>query len=224
VAKHSPLLVMLQLVDPNELFGAQESSSITLLLMLADLTDPFDYSTHVNQLILAKQLVEHGANVNAASSVQEMTPLHRACYASNVTNLEFVELLLEAGADPNAQDHLGNTPLMYTTTDAPGAAKFLLNWPTTDASITNRSGQSFLAWVRSTITDFSNKVVLPDNPGRVKHQFQLQQWRGIEEMLVEREATDTGITTLVYRVSSMHWSRDVVFLTTALAWLDHFSD
>ena len=46
----------------------------------------------------------------------------------NVTNLDFVELLLETGADPNAQDHLGLTPLMCTIEVAPGAAKFLLNW------------------------------------------------------------------------------------------------
>jgi hypothetical protein len=61
---NSPLLVMLQLVDPNEVFGAL-GLSILPLYMLADLADPFDYSTHVNQLILAKQLIEHGANVNA---------------------------------------------------------------------------------------------------------------------------------------------------------------
>jgi hypothetical protein len=48
-----------------------------------------------------------------------------------VTNLDFVELLLKKGADPNSQDHLGGTPLTFTKKFAPGAAKFLLNWPTT---------------------------------------------------------------------------------------------
>jgi ankyrin repeat protein len=50
----------------------------------------------VNQLILAKQLVEHGANVNAVET-HGKTPLHRACYSGNVTNLDFVEYLLEEG-------------------------------------------------------------------------------------------------------------------------------
>jgi hypothetical protein len=52
--------------------------------------------------------------------------------------------------------------------------------------------------VRCTITveEFSDKVALPDNPDRVQHEFVLQQWREIEEMLVERGAHDTGITTL----------------------------
>jgi hypothetical protein len=190
---NSPLLVMLQFVDPNVLVGDEETG-VPLLHFLADLVDPFDYSTHVNQLILAKQLIERGANVNAVSNLGN-TPFHRACYSGNVTNLDFVELLLEKGADPNTQDQQGVTPLMCTVPAAPGAAKFLLYWPTTDANITTRSGASFLAVVRSTITDFSEAIAHPDYPEKVQHQFVLQQWRDIEEMLVERGCTDTGITS-----------------------------
>jgi hypothetical protein len=171
---NSPLLVLLQFVDPSVQEG---QTRFTPLHMLASLADPFAYSTHENQLILAKQLIEHGANVNAVSS-DGKTSLHSACSGGNVTNLDFIELLLKAGADPNAQDHLEITPLMCTTTGAPGAAKFLLNWPTTDVNITSRSGESFLSDVRSTI--------LPDNPDKVQHQFLLQQWHEIEGMLVGR--------------------------------------
>jgi ankyrin repeat protein len=53
-----------------------------------------------------------------------MTPLHIACASRVVTNLDFGELLLGKGADPNAQDHHGLTLLMYTMPDAPGAAIF----------------------------------------------------------------------------------------------------
>jgi hypothetical protein len=112
-----------------------------------------------------------------------------------VTNLDFVELLLKKGADPNAQDHLGVTPLLCTTPDAPGAAKFLLNWPTsTDVNITTRSGVSFLARVRSTITEVSNQI--GRHPDQIQHTFLLQKWREIEEMLVERGAHDTGVAAL----------------------------
>jgi hypothetical protein len=182
---NSPLLVMLQFLDPNVLFGDEETR-VTLLHMLAESAKPTEYFTHVNQLILARQLIDHGANVKAVSIPRSRTPLHDACSSFNVTNLDFIEYLLEAGADPNAQDHLGKTPLMTTIPDAAGAAKFLLKWPTTDANITSRSGKSFLARVRSLIIAYSNAE-------QVQQQFLLRQWREIEEMLVERGATDTGV-------------------------------
>jgi hypothetical protein len=187
---NSPLLVMLQLLDPNVLCGDENAplqegeTRFTPLYELANMTDPSNYSTHQNQLILAKQLIQQGANVNAVTIPERRTALHNACHWRNVTNLDFVELLLEAGADPNSQNHLGRTPLMCTTPDAPGAAKFLLNWPTTDVKFTTRSGVSFLALVRSAITEISNEVALLDHPEQVPGQFLLQQWREIEEMLV----------------------------------------
>jgi hypothetical protein len=58
---------MLQFVDPNVLTGDEDAplregeERVTPLHMLADLADPFDYSTHENQLILAKPLIEYGA-------------------------------------------------------------------------------------------------------------------------------------------------------------------
>jgi ankyrin repeat protein len=69
-----------------------EETSFTPLYHLAELADAFDYSTHENQLILAKQLIEHGANVSAVSIATDITPLHRACFSAVVTNLNFVEL------------------------------------------------------------------------------------------------------------------------------------
>jgi ankyrin repeat protein len=195
--------VLLQFVDPNVLTGNKNAplregeTRVNPLHMLVDMANPYDYSTQKNQLILAKELSDHCANVNVnAVSIPDMkTPLHNACYRSVVTNLDVVEYLLETGADPNSQDHLGKTPLMYTAPFAPDAANFLLKLPTTDVNIPTRSGASLLSLGRSLdYTHFANIVALPVNPDRVQHQFLLQQWREIEEMLVERGAHDTGVT------------------------------
>jgi hypothetical protein len=201
---NSPLLVMLELLNPNVRYGYDDAVPLdegetreTPLHMLADLLDPCDYSVHERQLILAKQLIERGANVNAVSNPEGKMPLHNACYGCNVTNLDFVEYLLKEGADPNAAElRRGLTPLILTVPDAPGAAKFLLNWPSTDVNIATRSGKSFPACVRQAIIYFSGQIALPANPERVQHQFKLQQWSVIEEMLVERGALDTSITTI----------------------------
>jgi hypothetical protein len=196
---NSPLLVLLQFVDPDALYGGDEDvelqpgeTRVTPLQSLAPLADPFNYSTHENQLTLAKQLIEHGANVNAVSSPQGQTALHKACYWVNVTNLDFVELLLEEGADPNIQDNLGMTPLIRTVPGAPGAAKFLLNWPTTDVNIAPRSGQMagifFLIQVRELISFTLDMIAYSGNPNQTRsYQLKLQQWRDIEKMLVERD-------------------------------------
>jgi ankyrin repeat protein len=164
---NNPLLVMLQFVDPDVLSGdeheplQQGEVRLTPLHDLADLAAPSDVTTHENQLTLAKHLIERGANVNAVSSPEGITPLHTACSWYNVTNLHFVKLLLKKGADPNAQDHLGQTPLMWTVKVDPGAAKFLLNWPATDANITSRSGASFLALVRLAVKHFFRQSCTP---------------------------------------------------------------
>jgi hypothetical protein len=192
---NSPLLVMLEFVDPNVLFadGLEPDVASAPLNSLADLAAPSDYSTHVNQLILAKQLLAHGANVNTVSKPEGETPLHNACYEGVVTNLDFIELLLVEGGNPNIQDQTGMTALMFTTPDAPGAAKFLLNWPATDANIITYCGESFLAGVRKAVEYFANTIARPNNPDRVQHTFLLKQWHEVEEMLVERGALDTGL-------------------------------
>jgi hypothetical protein len=200
---NSPLLVMLQLVDPSVLLVEGEKRE-TLLHCLADLADPYKYSTHENQLILAKQLIDHGANVNAPSIPHGLKPLHKACHMGNVTNLDFVEFLLKAGANPNAKDMKGMTPLMYTLPYSPGAAKFLLNWPTTDANITDRSGASFLAKLRLLIKEISDNIARPgpldqvqiQDQQQIQEQLLLRPWRSIEAILVERGADNTGTTTI----------------------------
>jgi hypothetical protein len=183
---NSLLLVLLHFVDPNVLSGhepVQEGyAMLTLIHQVSALADPSDYSTHDNQLTLAKQLIKCGANVNAVSRPQGSTTLHHACTSGVVTNLDFVELLLEAGADPNALDVSGYTPLLKTFPFSPNAAKLLLKWDSTDVNITNtlRGEESFLATVRA----YPEKVLPHDH----EREFMLEQWHDVEEMLVKRGA------------------------------------
>jgi hypothetical protein len=192
---NSPLLVLLQSVDPNVLPGqeAGQTKQGTPLHMMAWLVDLSNLSTQVTQLILGRQLIKHGANVNAVSQPGDMTPLHFACCEKRTTHLDFIQLLLKKGADSNAQDELGLTPLMSTLPLAPGAAKFLLEWPTTNINIMDRSVVSFPTMVRRCVEELSHRVARPVNPCRAENQFLLQQWSEIEKMLVERETVDTGI-------------------------------
>jgi hypothetical protein len=222
---NSPLLVTLHFIDLNELFGEEGGTNVTPLHTplqhLAELAAASEYLTHVNQLVLVKQLIEHGTNVNVLSSPHGMiaTPLHLACLLAFVTNLDFIELLLaEKGADPNAQDHFGEN-----TVDVHHPVCSRCSQISTELAYHGRQYYRAiwrvlpLGRVRLTITTLSDKVALPDNPCQIQDQFQIQQWRDIEEMLVERGAAGTGITTPEYsglgRASNMVYSS--IALTSA---------
>ena len=64
---------------------------------------------------VAKLLIEKGARVNATERMVGQTPLHLAVRRADGKPL--VELLLAAGADVNARDKLGKTPLDEAGTD-----------------------------------------------------------------------------------------------------------
>ena len=57
---------------------------------------------------VVRTLVEHGADVNADDGVKRCTALHMAARRGNV---EIAEALLQCGADLEARDSLGETPL-----------------------------------------------------------------------------------------------------------------
>jgi hypothetical protein len=189
---NSPLLVLLECIDLTALKkGIQHPH---LLIWLAKVMHPDSHHTYyANQILLARQLVAYGVDVNAAQMPTCTTPLHTACCTSGVINLEFIDFLLQRGADPNARNHRGATPLMWTTRWAPGAAKALIDWPATDVNIVDQDGLSVLTLVREAMETISYTVDRPGNACRkAEDQSRLQQWREVEEMLVKRGARQLG--------------------------------
>ena len=55
-------------------------------------------------------LLEAGADVNGANSINGMTPLH---FAAQNNNLEVARFLMRHAANPNLRNKDGTTPLMY---------------------------------------------------------------------------------------------------------------
>jgi hypothetical protein len=69
-------------------------------------------SLSLNGSALLKMLVEHGGDLNArhdTDEVKKMTPLHGLVGRGNVG---VIRTLVDCGADVNARDGLGRTPLM----------------------------------------------------------------------------------------------------------------
>ena len=53
-----------------------------------------------------------GVNVNART-ISDFAPLHLACFSRHANQLPILRALLEAGANPNAADDNGDTPLFF---------------------------------------------------------------------------------------------------------------
>ena len=98
---------------------------------------PLAVGVEANQFHACERLLKFGANADARGGQYRGSVLHRAVLGKNV---RLVELLLNAGANPNATDVGGKTPLH----DAIGVGRkdlvaVLLNAPRIDASIRCKS-------------------------------------------------------------------------------------
>ena len=67
-----------------------------------------------------KVLIEHGADVNAANMLNGDTPLHTAVWSHKTSaddKRAIVDMLLDAGADPNVRDYGGKAPADLLVSD-----------------------------------------------------------------------------------------------------------
>lgn len=78
---------------------------------------PLTHAVVMNRNAMVYSLLQDGAEVNARYQQQD-TALHAACTNNN---REIIRMLLERGADANALDEEGNTPLMDSVLSGPDA-------------------------------------------------------------------------------------------------------
>lgn len=182
-------------VDPN-VFSRGDEGTTALHLIAEACADPKDPLTLENQLVLAQQLLDAGADVNARASKKDfnmIAPLHRACSSNSVTNVDLVKLFLDHGADPNAKDSFGQTPLMCTMSYAVGAAMFLLEYDgpiKVDVNAKDKKGSTILNYVRYYQREVSIQCDSPSLSPEEKpvKEFHLRQLKELEELLLAKGA------------------------------------
>jgi ankyrin repeat protein len=73
---------------------------------------PLGLAAFFKRPVVAKILIEYGADPRMASKPAGFTPLHSAVADDTGTDVkELVQMLIDAGADPNARSASGGTPL-----------------------------------------------------------------------------------------------------------------
>ena len=101
-------------------------------------------AAYKNNINIIRLLVSKGMDVNIQNSISGNTPLHMVCMVSPSNNkVETARVLLELGADINAQDIMGNTPLHQACRDRidPGLIEFLIA-NGANVGISNSQGQT----------------------------------------------------------------------------------
>ena len=140
---------------------------------------------------LLETMLAHGANVHARGEFKE-TALH---YAASNRRPFTVNLLLRHGADINAQDALGNTPLMASASATD--VTHLLLAQGADLKIQNASGETALHSI--VYSSFAAEVIpdmlahgadpsQPDKRGVTPIQY-AQKWKGTDLVRLLKHGT-----------------------------------
>lgn len=110
-------------------------------------------------LAMTEYMLSRGADPNARTK-QAVTPLHYACISRRIFK-EVIRCFLKSGADANAVDHKGHTPLVFAlkdlssfVDDEKNTLRYFMDY--TDVNVLDREGKNILSFVKP----FSYKVVL----------------------------------------------------------------
>jgi uncharacterized protein len=108
------------------------------------------YAAKTNVPVYLEVLLKHGADPNTPNGVTRATPLVPALMAQREENFR---MLMAAGADPNAPDRTGDTPLHMAAKINAFARVLDLLEAGADPGATNRRGTTFQKYLDQTPTD-----------------------------------------------------------------------
>ena len=108
------------------------------------------YAAKTNVPVYLEILLKHGADPNTPNGVTRATPLVPALMANREENFR---MLMAAGADPNAPDRMGDTPLHVAAKINAFARVLDLLEAGADPRATNKRGTTFQKYLDMTPTD-----------------------------------------------------------------------
>ena len=114
---------------------------------------------------IIKYLIANGSNINNNNNVKKITPVHLATMNPSEITIEPLSFLIQQGANINAQDKDGNTPLFWAYGGKDEQIISLLKEAGADENIRNRKGLLY-----NQVTAVKTKAIIGEN-NQVTIQF-----------------------------------------------------